>query len=469
MIAATLGAVLLLPVRAQAPSTPERPWPIPDERAREAQVRPNPQPVETTKRYDLAGLIDLAERTNPETQEAWEQARQAAAAVGLVESSYLPQLSFQAIGGFEHTPLPAPKDLVPAGYFVSDTREVIPTIALKWLLFDFGRRHALVQAARADSFVANVAFTAAHQKLVYNVTKAYFDLGAARGRLRAAQKAVSTATTTRDATTAKRSNGLATVVAVAQADRQLAQSKYNLTAAVGAERNAHAALITTIGLEAGTELAIADSSELPMPESPRQSIAEAVHEALTRQPQIIASLGQIDAAEASLKSEQRSYYPTLEVAGKGFQNIGALSSDGKPYSTIDRPGGSILLSLSVPIFDGGLRANRVSIAKSKLREAEDKLSAARDATTQQVVKAYNSLVTSISEREAALALSQAAHAAYDAALHAYQRGVGTYTDLATEENAVVEAETQMEDAQSNAHTGAAALVFAIGAADTPPN
>jgi len=54
-----------------------------------------------------------------------------------------------------------PKNLVPAGYFVSDTREVIPALALKWLLFDFGRRDAQLQAARADSFVANVTFTGA--------------------------------------------------------------------------------------------------------------------------------------------------------------------------------------------------------------------------------------------------------------------------------------------------------------------
>ncbi len=71
----------------------------------------------------------------------------------------------QAIGGFQHTPLPMPRNLVPAGYFVSDTREVIPALALKWLLFDFGRRAAQLQAARADSFVANVTFTGAHQKL----------------------------------------------------------------------------------------------------------------------------------------------------------------------------------------------------------------------------------------------------------------------------------------------------------------
>ena len=380
-----------------------------------------------------------------------------------MESTYLPQLSFQAIGGIEHTPLPAPKNLVPKGYFLSDTREVIPSIALKWLLFDFGQRSAQRDAARATSFVANVFFTAAHQHLVYAVSKAYFDLGAARGRLRAASTAVSTATTTRNAATAKQSNGLATTVAVAQATRQWAQAQYRLTAAQGAERNAYASLITALGLQAGTDLLIVDSSQLPMPASPEQSIASAVHDALAHQPQIVASLGKVDAAEAMLKSEQRSYYPVIELAGRGFQNIGALSSDGQPYSTINKPGGSVLISLSVPIFDGGLRANRVAIARSRLHEAEDHLSQVRDQTAEQVVKAYNALLTSLAEREAAMALSQAAHTAYSAALRAYQLGVGTYTDLATEENAVEEGDTQIEDAQANAHVAAAALAFAIGA------
>jgi outer membrane protein TolC len=44
--------------------------------------------------------------------------------------------------------------------------------------------------------------------------------------------------------------------------------------------------------------------------------------------------------------------------------------------------------------------------------------------------------------------------------------VGTYTDLATEENAVVQADTRIEDARANAHTAAAALAFAIGTIET---
>jgi outer membrane protein TolC len=414
-------------------------------------------------------LIDLAERTSPETRAAWEEARAAAAAIGLAEAAYLPQLSFQAIGGFEHTPLPAPKDLVPKGYFVSDTREVLPSIALKWLLFDFGRRDAALEAAKADSFVANVTFTGAHQSLIFTVSQAYFDLSAARGRLHAAQQALATARTTEEAAVARRKTGLATIVSVAQAQRQSAQMRYGVAAAEAAERNARANLIASLGISADTQLEVTDASELPLPKTPEQTVAAAIHQALAQRPDIIAALGTVDAAEANLKSEQRSYYPTLALSGSGFQNFGSLSSDGKPYSTIDKPGGALLFSFSVPIFDGGTRRSRVSVARAKLHAAEEQVVKTQDTASQQVVKAYNALVSNLAEYDAATAYRDAAHTAYDAALRSFRQGVGTYTDLATEENAVVQAETQVEDARASAHTAAAALAFAMGTATGPPS
>jgi outer membrane protein len=323
-----------------------------------------------------------------------------------------------------------------------------------------------VQAARADSFVANVAFTGAHQKLIFAVSQAYFDLGAARGKLHAAQKALSTALITQDAATAKQSNGLATVVAVAQAQRQTAQERYTLAAAEGAERNARANLVAALGVPAATEIDVVDSAELPLPPAPADSVSKAVDQALAHRPDVIAALGKVDAAEAALKGERRSYYPTIELAGQAFQNIGSLNSDGGPYSNIDRPGQSLLLSFSVPLFDGGMRRNRISMADAKVHEAEEQLAAARDSASEQVVRAYNGLVTSLAEYDAAVVLSQAAHTAYDAALRSYRQGVGTYTDLATEENALVQGDTQVEDARANAHTAAAALALSMGAIDT---
>ncbi|MDB6101573.1 MAG: Outer rane efflux protein, partial [Gammaproteobacteria bacterium] len=355
VLCAVTAALSSAQAAAQAPSTPDKPWPIPPYVARAAQF--DVRGLEARKRYGLVDLIDLAQRNNPQTRAAWEAAREAAAAEGLVESSYLPQISLQALGGLEHTPLPAPKNLVPQGFFVSNAREIIPSVALKWLLFDFGQRRAKLEAARADSFVANVSFTGAHQTLIFQVSQAYFDLGAARGRLRASRTALKTALTTQDATTAKRNNGLATIVSVAQAERQTAQARYGVTAAEGAERNTYASLIASLGVPADSELDVADSNELPLPTQPIENVSAAIREALANRPDVIAAIGKVDTARASLDAEQRSRYPVIDVSAHAFQNAGWVSSDGKPYSSVNRPGGNILFSFSVPLFDGGLRSS----------------------------------------------------------------------------------------------------------------
>jgi outer membrane protein TolC len=230
------GLLLLLPLAAWAtdplelaPSTPDRPWVIPPSAYTSGRVDDSADgvqqsgrvPIDRDRRYNLAELIDLAQRINPETREAWEQARQAALAVGLVDSSYKPQLSIQAIGGYQRTPTPTPPSpLNPKGFFILESAELIPSLTLKWLLFDFGRRDALDRTARANSFVANVAFTGAHQKLIFTVSRAYFVLGGMRGRLSAAQQALKTAEIVQDAIESRRKQGLVTVVAVAQAQRQ---------------------------------------------------------------------------------------------------------------------------------------------------------------------------------------------------------------------------------------------------------
>src|ERR1700733_11562844 len=51
--------------------------------------------------YSLAELIDLAQTNNPQTRIAWEQARQAALAVGMIKATYLPFLSATALGGYQ--------------------------------------------------------------------------------------------------------------------------------------------------------------------------------------------------------------------------------------------------------------------------------------------------------------------------------------------------------------------------------
>ena len=74
-------------------------------------------------------------------------------------------------------------------------------------------------------------------------------------------------------------------------------------------------------MPAATEIDVVDSAELPLPVTPADSIAKAVDQALAHRPDVIAALGKVDAAEATLKGERRSYYPQIEFTGQAFQNM----------------------------------------------------------------------------------------------------------------------------------------------------
>src|SRR5437899_5478060 len=148
---------------AQVSSSPRSLWQPPDLHGyTRALQHPEGSPLAPDKRYTLAELIDLAQRTNPETRVAWERARQAAAAVGLVESEYYPVLALSASVGAGSASFPIPRNLVPQGHFRVDSASFTPTLTLRWLLLDFGQRGASSEAASAQWLARDLGFHHPH-------------------------------------------------------------------------------------------------------------------------------------------------------------------------------------------------------------------------------------------------------------------------------------------------------------------
>ena len=110
----TIGIAL---ARDDPPPSPVRPWAAPTLPRYEGELRQY-QPTEAERRYlpaidprktyNLAELIDIAQRSNPETRVAWQRARMAAAAVGLTESAYYPYIVAAAAGGYDRAFIPFP-------------------------------------------------------------------------------------------------------------------------------------------------------------------------------------------------------------------------------------------------------------------------------------------------------------------------------------------------------------------------
>ena len=98
---------------------------------------------------------------------------------------------------------------------------------MKWLLFDFGQRDATVNAAREGLLIANVAFNATHQRIVFEVSQSFYAYNLARESVKVANSAFDTAQTVHSAVEARVENGLATQPEYLQAQQQLAQAQFN--------------------------------------------------------------------------------------------------------------------------------------------------------------------------------------------------------------------------------------------------
>ena len=464
-----LGACAALRPFDNAPPSPARPWKAPELSAYSAalsqteQARdPGSMPIDPGKTYGLGELIDIAQRTNPETRGAWERARQAAIAIGLAEGTYYPALTAAATGAVAHVPIPIPTTVLPGGVFTADTHFVIPALSLEWLLLDFGRRGAAVDAARALAMEAVAGFNAKHQQIVFAVTRDFHALTSVRGKVAADLAALAAARSLEDAANARKQNGLATLPEVLQAQEEAARATYELQDALAGEHDARMALLESIGIRPGTPIEIADVSQEPLPPALEESVDEAIDRALGQRPDLIAGLAAVRAGEAEGRRARADYWPKLAARTAVAGNIGELKVDNSAYQGVHELQYDAGFRLEWTLFDGFERRNKVRLAESTQRQATAELEHATDKTVREVWKSYNDTKVALAKHDAAAALLAASEKAWDATLESYRNGLSTFPDVREAERNLARARTADTAARAEVRTRAAALAFSTG-------
>src|SRR6266550_2174328 len=314
---------------APAPSTY---WRSPDLRDYTRALKPTEAPlIDPNKRYDLPELIDLAQRTNPETRVAWEAARRAALAVGLVESEYFPVLAISALGGYQSLGVAVPKTVASDGFFRFDLARAVPALNLKWLLLDFGRRGSAWDAAKERLLAANLGFNRKHQQIAFGVQRAFYGLTSVRARIAVAQSSLDAARAVQEATESRLKNGLATRPELALARQQAAQAMFELEEVLDKERDAQVTLAESIGTTPTTPIQVTDFSALPPPAALQDSVEKTIDRALEKRPDLIAKVAALRASEADVNRARAAYWPTLSLVGNVGSILGSarLIADGK--------------------------------------------------------------------------------------------------------------------------------------------
>src|SRR5437773_10127832 len=475
--------------RDDPPPSPVRPWAPPALPRYEGELRQY-QPTEAERRYlpaidprktyNLAELIDIAQRSNPETRVAWERARMAAAAVGLTESAYYPYIVAAAVGGYDRAFIPVPTlrvkqqppptngnlpnvEIVGGGTLITESLLARAELNAKWLLIDFGERSAIKAAAREKLMMANVGFNGTHQKIVFDVTDRFYQLGTARQKVTVTQSALDAAKTVEQAAQARFDTGLATKPELLQAQQQSAQSNFDLQASLGAESDARVALIESIALLPTVLLKVADLPEQSdLGRQTADSAGELITKALSQRPDLVAKLANVHAKEQGILKIRAEYYPKVTLDTHVSETDLQVSVAKSDYFGGTRPTFGAFLTMNMPIFDGFARRHKLDMAEAELHQAENELAGACDSAAREVWKAYTDYRTALNKQDAAEKLLTASQSAFDAVLDSYKQGLSTYPEVVSAERNLTAALATSHDTESAIYTSQADLALSIG-------
>lgn len=421
--------------------------------------------------YSLPELIDMAQMANPVTRAAWQRARQAAIAVGATEATYLPIITADVVAGLAQTSVTAPGlDLpipIPAGTLTTTGTQVVPSLTVKWLLFDFGQREATREAANHLSYAANVTFNGTHQKLIFDVSNAFFILTAARVQLRIAQGTLTNSRLVLEAAEARLGRGLATTMEVATAKQQVAQARFNLTQSQGHERSSYMGLLEAIGITPTTEIKVQDISSRVLPKAVPTDLDRLIAGSLQRRPDVQAAFAKLQADRSGIAAARAEFMPKVAIAGNVNRNIGEISTEDSRFDLrtrlrVNQPNANLVVGITMPIFDGGLRDARLQGAIAQAAASEQEMAQLQNTAAREIVVSYDALRTSLAGYAAASELTNAAQTAYNAALDYYKQGLGTITDVSIAQTALLQARFSKATAYSDSLVAAATLAFATG-------
>jgi outer membrane protein TolC len=443
-----------------APAIPDKVWHGKGEQSLGRELTTHPEKkydVDAGKSYSLAELIDLAQRHNPETRVAWEEAKARAENLGVARSALYPTIAAVALGATLRT-----ATLI-GEFFHRQTEGVFePTLHVEYLVFDFGGRKGVIDAAKANLLVANLNFNDTHRKIIFAVASAYYRLLNAKGQRAAAEVSLKNAQTVEDDAKNRLENGLATKPDLLEATAARAQADYDLQAAIGAEDIAHGDLASTMGLPPGTVLEVQKIEELPTPSAMADSVDEEIERSFAQRPELLAQVAKIRAAGASIERARSAYFPTISFSGDGGLARAYGQQDLYPGHYAQGEVWTVGMQAKWTLFDGLRREHEVAEAQAEKRAAQANVDALHDQISDEVWAAYANMRTALRQQQAAAALLTATDQAYESARESYGYGVRNLIDVVSAQKALAQARSEDVTARTQLLLQTANLAFRTG-------
>ncbi|WP_347988846.1 TolC family protein [Methylomonas sp. AM2-LC] len=414
--------------------------------------------------YNLEQAIDLALANNPELSIMQARIEQADAQLGQAMASFYPQLKTSLSYQYSNNPaqafamLIAERRLNFAGTnfnqpgFIEDYR---PQVSASYALFRGGQDYYQSQAAKLGVEVSEYEKSATRNRLLSNVTAAYYGELAAIDAHKISQRAIEAVQSELDQSRVRFDAGTVLKSDVLSLEVQLAEAKEQDIQAANVIEMAQNMLKTLLGLSINEVFAINETQVSALPAAPA-GFDDLLNEALSHHPELKAAENRVAIAEKQLAAAQAAYLPRADA----FVNYGSDSKNLTYNSNRDNVSAGVIVELD--LFTG-------FSTQEKIKKAEHELTAAQETARQTRLRIENQLKSAQLRLQEALNRVQVSAVAVQSAQEALrlvneqrQAGVVTVTRYLEAEVARDRANTRQISSRYDALRAEAELKQAIG-------
>ncbi len=322
---------------------------------------------------------------------------------------------------------------------------------IKQLLFDFGHSLSVVRQFKALERAAGSNLSKAQSDLVLQVKQAFYTYIQNQRLIAVNESNVHDQLGHLALAKARLSTGLGTPADVVRAEAAVADAVLNLNLARTASSTSAVLLASLMGVDPRTPIKTADTHEGLL----AGGVEELVLQALGARPEVLAAEASVRAGRSAESAARTSSAPTLGAS----VGVTARGQDFPPSNDFF----SIGASIQWDIFDAGLTAGRVKEARGNLQAAQAQLASVRLQVTSEVAQAFLKVQTAQQRITTSEAGVVNARESVRLATGRYESGVGTFIDVIDAQSALLTAETNRVNAESEEDQARAALRHAVGA------
>ncbi|WGS46928.1 TolC family protein [Burkholderia sp. JSH-S8] len=421
-------------------------------------------PELASRPLELEDVIVQAICASPQARQARANVRVQAAQVGVNKAAYLPTLDVTTGVQRNWQSTTYEQNLGPITR--SDTQNQIQTrrydaLNLSWVLFDFGRRgamlrqaHELLAAANATQDYTLQAILVNAAQVHYNLRDAQAALDAARENERAAQESVAEAKVKHDAGAGALSDQL-------QAQTSYRRAVLERVSAEGDVQTATGALAVAMGFDANTPLQIAPAEPAVDRNAFDEGVAQLIEEAKRQHPKLVTARAKLEAARANIDAVRAQGRPSILLAGSLGRNS-PLYQRQSGIQTIASHGGMVGIQVTIPLFEGFASGYRVAAAQAHADVQEVDVQNNELNVSLDVWTSYQNLRTDTANLDNSRDLLGDAQRSLDIARGRYKAGVGTFTELLNAQTALADAQKQRVQAISKWRTARLKLAASLG-------